>query len=92
MPVPFLDANILLRHLLRDHEEHSPKARAIVGRIERGALRVRISETVVFETVITLERTYDRRKALISEGVQDLLDMPGTELPGKHLFRRVFEL
>ena len=60
--LPFLDTNVLLRHLRADNAEHSPRATAYLERIEREELKVRTADTVIFETAFTLERTYHRRK------------------------------
>ena len=92
MEVPFLDTNILLRHFLADHEEQSPRATAAIAQIERGELRVRTSETVVFETVFTLSRSYREPKEKIREALLAVLDLPGIILPGKKSYRRAFDL
>jgi uncharacterized protein len=92
MSIPFLDTNILLRHLLSDHPEHSPKATAFLSRIEQGQERVRTADTVIFETVFTLQRHYRIPKARIAETVLPLIELPGIVLPGKRKFRKVFAL
>jgi predicted nucleic acid-binding protein len=92
MALPFLDTNILLRHLLQDHPDHSARATAYLARIERGEIRVRTSEIVLFETVFTLERRYRRPKSQIRTTLLLLLELPGIVLPGKRRFRRVFDL
>lgn len=56
MAQPLLDTNILLRHLLQDHPDHSPRATAFLKRVEDRELTVRSTEIVVFETVFTLQR------------------------------------
>jgi uncharacterized protein len=88
--VPFLETNIFLRHLRQDHAEFSPRATALLRRIEHGAVRVRTADTVIFETVFTLERFYKQSKAAIREAFLPLIELPGIELPGKRRFRRVF--
>jgi predicted nucleic acid-binding protein len=92
MATPFLDTNILLRHLLQDHSEQSPKATAYLARIESGELRVQIAETVIFETVFTLQRQYGHPKAAIRDSLVPLIELPGIVLPGKQRFRQVFDL
>lgn len=87
-----MDTNVLLRHLVGDHPERSPRATAYLARIERGELRVRISDTVVFEAVFTLERRYHHAKARIRETLLPLLELPGIILPGKRHLRKVFDL
>jgi predicted nucleic acid-binding protein len=92
MAIPFLDTNILLRHLLQDHPEQSPKATAYLARIENGEVRVRVAETVIFETVFTLQRQYGQSKAAIRDDLLPLIELPGIVLPGKRRLRQVFDL
>lgn len=91
-PPPFLDTNILLRHLLNDHPDHSPRATAHIARIERGEVQARTGITVVFEAVYVLERTLRRPKTLIRDGILTVLDLPGIIYPGKQHLRRAFAL
>ena len=92
MPLPFLDTNVLLRHLLSDHPEQSPRATAYLARIEQGQVKVRTTDTVVFETVFTLERRFGQPKAAIRDNLLPLLEMPGIVLPGKRRLRPAFDL
>ncbi len=92
MPPPFLDSNVLLRHLLQDHPEQSPKATAFLARVERGEIQTRTADTVVFEVVFTLQRHYHQPRATIRDVLLPLLELPGIVLPGKRHFRSVFDL
>jgi predicted nucleic acid-binding protein len=92
MALAFLDTNVFLRHLTQDHPVHSPKATAYLERIERGELRVRITDTVVFETVFTLQSFYKQPRDRIRDNLLPLIELTGIVLPGKRKFRRVFEL
>lgn len=92
MPEPFLDTNIVLRHVLGDHPDQSPRATAFLQQVENGLLRVHTSDVVVFEVVFTLQRTYRIPKADIPDVVLPLLALSGIVLPGKRRFIRVFEL
>lgn len=89
--IPFVDTNVFLRHLRADHAYFSPRATAFFDRVERGALRVRTADTVVFETVFTLERLYRQPKPAIRDALLPLLELPGVVLPGKRRLRRVFD-
>ncbi|MBI2865364.1 MAG: PIN domain-containing protein [Chloroflexi bacterium] len=90
MTLPFIDTNIFLRHLRQDDPTLSRKATAIFDRIERGELRVCTSDVVIFETVFTLQRSYQQPRDRIAEAVLSLLELPGLVLPGKRAYRKVF--
>lgn len=92
MALPFLDTNVLLRHLLGDHPEQSPRATAYLGRVEQGEVKVRTADTVVFEMVFTLQRHYGHSKASIRDNLLPLLELSGIVLPGKRRLRQAFDL
>lgn len=92
MPEPFLDTNIILRHLLADDPDQSPRATAYLHRVERGEIRVRTADTVIFEVVFTLQRQYHHGKQAIRDAVLPLLGLAGIVLPGKRRFTKVFDL
>jgi predicted nucleic acid-binding protein len=92
MAQPFFDTNILLRHFLQDHPDHSPRATAYIQRIETNELQVVLSDIVVFETVFLLERRYHQPRAKVQELVQGFLDLSSVILPGKRRYRAVFDL
>jgi predicted nucleic acid-binding protein len=91
-PLPFLDTNVILRHLLQDDPDQSPRATAYLLRVERGEVAVETADTVVFETVFTLERRHRRAKAAIRDQLLDILALPGVVLPGKSHLGDVFDL
>lgn len=92
MAPQFLDTNVILRHLLADHVEQSPRATDFLRRVEMGESQVRTADTVVFEVVFTLQRQYGHPKARIRDAVLPLIELPGVNLPGKRRFRRVFDI
>jgi predicted nucleic acid-binding protein len=92
MPPVFLDTNVLLRHVLQDHDDMSPRARAYLERIENGEIEVLTADTVIFETVFILHRQYGRSKEGIRDAIMPLIELPGVVLPGKRRYRRVFDL
>jgi predicted nucleic acid-binding protein len=89
--VAFLDTNVIIRHVLADHPEHSPRASALMHRIQAGDVRVEISDTVLFETMYLLERTFGVPKAEVRNAVQALLELPGIVHAGKRRFLRALE-
>ncbi len=92
MAPAFLDTNILLRHLLQDNPKQSPRATMFLLRVENGEVEVHLADTVVFETVFTLQRRYKKSRAEIRTNLLPLLELPGVALPGKRKFRKVFAL
>lgn len=91
MPAQFIDTNILLRHILQDDPEQSPRATAFLERVERGEVQVQTLETVVFETVFTLERRFKRKKPEVRDAVLPLVMMAAVRLPDKRLLAEVFD-
>ena len=92
MALPFLDTNILLRHVLNDDPDQSPRATAYLALIEQGEIKAHSADTVIFEAVFTLERRYRRPKQRIRDALLPLIELPGIVLPGKRRFRQVFHL
>ncbi len=92
MATAFLDTNVVLRHLLHDHPDQSPRASAFLSCVERGEIEVQLADTVVFEAVFTLERHYNVARVDIRANLLPLLQMPGMLLPGKRKFDDVFAL
>jgi predicted nucleic-acid-binding protein len=92
MTRPFLDANVLLRHLLQDDPEQSPQATAFLDRVEADETRVRMSVIAVFEVVYALQGLYELPKATVREVVLPLLELPGIVLPGKGRIVQAFDL
>lgn len=69
-----VDANVLLRYLLRDDEEQAERAR----RVFEGGERVLITDVVLAETLWTLTgRRYRAAKADLVTVVDNLLQDPG---------------
>jgi predicted nucleic acid-binding protein len=91
MNIAFLDSTILLHHLLDDVPELSARCSALLQRIEDGKVQVRTSDTVIIETVVTLERGYEIPKHAIAEALQPLIALPGIKLPEKRRYPAVFD-
>ncbi|HKG25220.1 MAG TPA: PIN domain-containing protein [Thermomicrobiales bacterium] len=91
-PDAFLDTNVILRQVLQDHPDHSPRATALIVATEQGHRAVRLADTVVFEAAFTLEKTYGVPRSEIRDALVPILDLAGIVLPGKRLFTDVFDL
>lgn len=91
-PDALLGTNVLLRHLPRDHLDHSARATALIVAIERGERAVRLTDTVLFEAIYTLEKFYGAPRLTIRDALSPILDLPGIVLPGKRVYASVFTL
>jgi len=89
-PDALLDTNVLLRHILGDHPDHSPRSSALFDAIERGERAVRLADTVVFEAIFTLEKLYAVPRSLIRDALRPILALPGIVLPGKRVHQDAF--
>jgi predicted nucleic-acid-binding protein len=88
-----IDANVILRFLLDDHPEQSPRCRELLRRVQDGEETIFLPEVVVSDTVWTLQRFYRWPPDRIRRFVGTLLDLDGvrvnrkaTLLEALHLF------
>ena len=89
---PFLDTNILIRHLTGDHPEQSPRCRDLIAELETGTRTAWTSHLVVAEAVYVLSRGYEFERQQVADVLLPLIELTGLKIPRKRLFRRVFEL
>jgi len=89
-PDALLDTNVLLRHVLGDHPDHSPRSSALLSAIEQGERAVRLADTVVFEAIFTLEKFYKVPRMAIRDALRPILELPGIVLPGKRVHLDAF--
>jgi len=75
----WLDTNVILRFLLNDHSEHSPRAKGLIERAERGEIVLRVAQHIVCEAVYVLETLNFTRKD-ICEALTEFARIPGTEV------------
>lgn len=68
-------------HNRGERTDHSPRATAFLERIERGALKVRLLDTVIFKTISTLQSFYHESPEAIRDNLSPLLQVPGIVLP-----------
>lgn len=92
--MPFLDTNILLRHLLNDDPVHSPRCKSLLEAIENGRQTVWTTDLVIAEVVFVLsnKRTYDVPRATIRDLLLPIIGLSGIKLPNKRLYARVLDL
>lgn len=87
----FLDTNIILRFILRDHPSYSQKAADIFGKIDREAIRVQLSWLVIFEAVFVLQNSHKLPKAEIAQKLLPLFLPKNIILENKDLLKLTFD-
>lgn len=92
MPLALLDTAVILRHLVQDHVEHTPRARSYMARIESGEIAVRTTDQVLFEVGYTLVRTYDATRTEVRAAILGLIGLQGIVMPGKERWRRILDV
>ncbi len=73
------DANVILRFLLDDHPQLSPRATAVFERAAAGEIRLLIPAAILAECVYTLKSFYKLDRATLAAGLLDVLALPGVE-------------
>jgi len=68
-----LDANVIIRFLTRDHEEHYLKSIEVFESIESGQTEALLMDFILAEVVYVLKRIYKHEKEDISSALKKLL-------------------
>lgn len=92
MKARVIDANIILRFLLDDHPEQSPRCRELMRRVQDGEEGVFIPEVVVCDTVWTLQRFYRWPPDRIRRFVGTLLGLDGVRVARKTILIQALRL
>lgn len=94
MEYAFLDANVILRYLLRDDEIKAQHCLQLLEKAERKEITLRTTDLVIAELVWVLESpvTYDLPRERIRELLLPVILLPGLKLPGKKLYRQIFDI
>src|SRR3989344_7669705 len=87
----FLDTNVIVRFILADDPQNSPKARSIVDKIARGETKVFLPAVIIAETVYVLLKVYKLKREKIQEKLLPLIMFPGITTENKNIYSRVFE-
>lgn len=88
----FIDSNVFVNHLLGTHPEHAPASTALLKRIQSGELVAWITETVAFETIFLLERSFHISRADIAPMFSGLLLLPNLHCRDKGLLLDTIDL
>jgi predicted nucleic-acid-binding protein len=78
-----VDANVILRYLLKDNEVLFKKASSLLEKVKVGEEAVVIPESVLAECVYVLLRIYKVERQIVSEKLQGLFSYKGVVNPDK---------
>lgn len=81
--VYLIDTNVVLRYLLGDHPEFSPKAEAFMTDVSTGTKKAEILDIVIVECVYVMENFYKIPKTEIVEKLSSLLNFTGIVNPDR---------
>ena len=82
---PFIDTNVILRHLLSDVPGQSEAATAYFRQVENAERQIEFTEPIVFEAVFMLERVYRHPKTAVRDAIVQLLDLRGSIAPNREV-------
>lgn len=95
MPSPeFIDSNIIIRYVARDHPDHAPRAAAYLERAAQPEGERTFSEAVLLESVQVLAspRTYNLPRAQVAQLLTDVVSLPGIRLPDRQVYLDALDL
>ncbi len=87
----FLDTNIILRFILNDHPIYSPKAEAIIEKVDKGKVKVYISWPTILEVVFVLQNSVKLPKKEIADKLLSIFHLENVLLEQTALLDSVFE-
>jgi predicted nucleic acid-binding protein len=87
-----LDANVIIRFLLTDHPQQSPRCQDLMARIQGGEEVVSLPEVVVSDVVWTLQSFYRWPSDRICRFMEELLFLDGVKMRRKALVLQALRL
>jgi len=75
-----VDTNLIIRHLVQDHEKHARAAGKLFEACDRGEATVVLLPPVLAECVFVLESFYRHERGAIASALSTLISSPGVEI------------
>ena len=94
MGLRFVDTNVILRLLTKDHPRQSAAAQEVFRQVANGNLLVTTSETVIAEVVYVLSSRglYDLSRSDIKRKISNILRLQCMIVPNKQLYEHALEV
>lgn len=87
-----IDSNVILRYLLGNHQELSPKAKTILEAMDDGHISILCDPVTLAEVVWVLKYHYGMDPEAICVKVKPLVEARGFHMPDKSVYVRALEL
>lgn len=81
--VYLVDTNVILRYLLGDHTEFSPKAEVFMLDVSQGVKKAEIPDVVIVECIYVMEKYYEIPKNEIVDKLSRILNFSGIVNPDR---------
>jgi predicted nucleic-acid-binding protein len=75
-----VDTNLIVRHLVQDHEKHAKAAGRLFDACDRGDVVIVVLPAVLAECVFVLESFYEHPRRDIASALGTLISSPGVEI------------
>lgn len=75
-----IDTNLIVRHLVQDHDQHAKAAAKLFDSCDRGMIALVLLPVVLAECVFVLESFYGRSRGEIADTLIALIGSPGIEV------------
>jgi predicted nucleic-acid-binding protein len=86
-----VDANLIVRYLVQDHEKHARAATKLFESCDRGEVSLVVLPEVLAECVFVLESFYGHRRDEIASALSTLISSPGIEIDQEQVHLDVLE-
>ena len=81
--VYLVDTNVILRYLLGDHPEFSPRAEVFMLDVSQGVKKAEIPDVVIVECIYVMEKYYEIPKNEIVDKLSRILNFSGIVNPDR---------
>ncbi|SFN09498.1 PIN domain-containing protein [Thermodesulforhabdus norvegica] len=90
--ITLVDANVILRYLLKDNKELYAKAEEVFNAVFDGKAKVLLLESVLAEVVYVLQKLYKVSRSEISEVLRELIELKGIKALNKSHLLKALEI
>ena len=95
MKISLIDTNVIIRFLVEDPDKIRTRFRGVFTffpKVERGDIRVELTELVLFEAFFVLTRLYDVPQKEAAEKLSAIISFKGVVMPDKTLILSFLEI